>query len=203
MIDNIMETMIVKIMVRGKSYDFPARVKISAYCPKCGARRGSLYGGKAYDGSVACFVDCWDNPCGHTDLYNDVYKEAMLNGLNQDLLTYQNIINMKNVEFKQITVDFFDQNFMFDKCRIDFYIYKNVCVLNSNYTLYKTGITLPPSKTIEDYFIWKTDELLEMLCDFKSPYKFNSKKEEKQWNAEYRAILKGCLDAAKVELKKQ
>ena len=51
------------------------------------------------------------------------------------------------------TVDFFDQNFMFDKCRIDFYIYQNVCVLNSNYTLYKTGITLMPSKTIKDYFL--------------------------------------------------
>lgn len=110
---------------------------------------------------------------------------------------------MNKIEFEQINVEFFDQNFMCDKCRIDFYIYQNVCVLDSNYTLHKTGITLMPSKTIKDYFIWKTDELLDMLCDFKSPYKFSSKKEEKQWYAKYRAILKGCLDAAKNELKQQ
>lgn len=40
-------------------------------------------------------------------------------------------------------------------------------------------------------------------CNFKNPHKFDSKKEEKKWYAEYRAILKGCLDAAKVELKQQ
>jgi hypothetical protein len=109
---------------------------------------------------------------------------------------------MNKIEFEQINVEFYD-NFMWDSCKMNIYLYQNMCIINSNYTLYISGITLPPSKTIKDYLIWKQDELLDMLCNFKNPHKFDSKKEEKKWYAEYRAILKGCLDAAKNKLKQQ
>ena len=80
-------------MYRGCQYDHLAAVEISDKCPICGQKRGSLYNGKAYDGSIPYYVDQWDNPCGHNDLYNSVFHEAMTNGYNLDLCWDFNNLN--------------------------------------------------------------------------------------------------------------
>lgn len=53
-------------------------VTISATCPKCGGPRGETYKGFSYDGSLRLVVDCWKNPCGHVDYYEDVRKEVCI-----------------------------------------------------------------------------------------------------------------------------
>jgi hypothetical protein len=51
-------------------------VTISAYCPKCGARRGEPQGLNTSDDGAFYWVEMWTNPCGHADLYAAVVKEA-------------------------------------------------------------------------------------------------------------------------------
>ena len=53
-------------------------VTISDYCPKCGKKRGinTIHPGFSYDGSRRLGVDCWENPCGHIDKYNEVREEV-------------------------------------------------------------------------------------------------------------------------------
>ena len=53
-------------------------VTISDYCPKCGKKRGidTIHKGFSYDGSLRLVVDCWDNPCGHVDMYSEVREEV-------------------------------------------------------------------------------------------------------------------------------
>ena len=57
---------------------FSMTVTISDYCPKCGKKRGvdTIHKGFSYDGSRRLVVDCWTNPCGHTDYYKDVREEV-------------------------------------------------------------------------------------------------------------------------------
>jgi hypothetical protein len=52
------------------------RVVISAYCPRCGARRAEPRNLNQCDDGAHYSVDVWDNQCGHTDMYEDVVKEA-------------------------------------------------------------------------------------------------------------------------------
>lgn len=54
---------------------FSMYISIRDYCPKCASERGVPYEGLSYDGSRRLNVSCWKNPCGHTDMYNDVRKE--------------------------------------------------------------------------------------------------------------------------------
>lgn len=74
--------MIVTIMYRS-TYDggdgwtvHPITVEIADNCPRCGLKRGvpswirQCEDGDWYD------VNVWKNPCGHVDMYRDVYKEA-------------------------------------------------------------------------------------------------------------------------------
>ena len=53
-------------------------VTISDYCPKCGKKRGinTIHKGFSYDGSRRLVVDCWENPCGHVDKYDEVREEV-------------------------------------------------------------------------------------------------------------------------------
>ena len=53
------------------------KIRISAFCPKCGAPRGKVFSHnmRSYDGSRYVFCDGWKNPCGHVDYYRDVAKE--------------------------------------------------------------------------------------------------------------------------------
>jgi hypothetical protein len=51
-------------------------VEISAFCPKDGQRRGEPRGLNQADDGAYYWVQVWDNPCGHTDMYEDVIKEA-------------------------------------------------------------------------------------------------------------------------------
>lgn len=45
-------------------------------CPTCGGPRGEVYKGRSYDGSRSMTVDCWENPCGHLDIYAACRAEA-------------------------------------------------------------------------------------------------------------------------------
>jgi len=51
-------------------------VTISAYCSKCGERRGEPQGNNSCDDGAFYWVQVWENPCGHLDLYTDVIAEA-------------------------------------------------------------------------------------------------------------------------------
>ena len=53
------------------------RIRISAFCSKCGAPRGKVFSHdmRSYDGSRYVMCDGWKNPCGHVDYYSDVAKE--------------------------------------------------------------------------------------------------------------------------------
>ena len=57
---------------------FSMTVTISDYCPKCGKKRDidTIHKGFSYDGSRRLVVDCWTNPCGHIDYYEDVREEV-------------------------------------------------------------------------------------------------------------------------------
>lgn len=55
---------------------FSMDVTIKDYCLTCGGPRGETYSGLSYDGSRRLHVTQWNNPCGHTDKYSDVRKEA-------------------------------------------------------------------------------------------------------------------------------
>ena len=51
-------------------------ITISAFCPIDGERRGVPAKQRYHDDGVDYWVDNWQNPCGHTDLYADVINEA-------------------------------------------------------------------------------------------------------------------------------
>ena len=52
------------------------KVTISAFCPLDGQRRGEPRGLNQCDDGAHYWVQVWDNPCGHTDMYAAVVKEA-------------------------------------------------------------------------------------------------------------------------------
>lgn len=53
-------------------------VTILAECPRCGGKRGEPYNHNFHDDGEWLSCDRWTNPCGHTDMYTDVLKEAGL-----------------------------------------------------------------------------------------------------------------------------
>lgn len=58
------------------------KIKLRWVCPICGRPRGAIKNVRSYDGSMCLQCDGWTNPCGHTDKYDNVRKEAKTNGLN-------------------------------------------------------------------------------------------------------------------------
>jgi hypothetical protein len=52
------------------------RITISAFCPKCGQRRGEPVLRPYYEDGESYDVHNWTNPCGHLDLYAEVIEEA-------------------------------------------------------------------------------------------------------------------------------
>lgn len=52
------------------------KVVISAFCPVDGERRGEPRGLNQCDDGAHYWVQVWANPCGHTDMYDAVIKEA-------------------------------------------------------------------------------------------------------------------------------
>jgi hypothetical protein len=52
------------------------KIVISAFCPKCGERRGEPEGANQCDDGAYFWVQVWTNPCGHLDRYEDVLAEA-------------------------------------------------------------------------------------------------------------------------------
>lgn len=51
-------------------------ITIPAFCPDCGGRRGSPRGVNQCDDGEWYWVQIWENPCGHVDLYSRVIQEA-------------------------------------------------------------------------------------------------------------------------------
>lgn len=78
-----MSTMTVRIRDRaaespwgsGPTSPIVRTVTISDMCP-CGGPRGEARNLNQYDDGVHYSVDVWTNPCGHTDMYADVVREA-------------------------------------------------------------------------------------------------------------------------------
>lgn len=55
-------------------------ITISAYCPRCGERRGEPFGINSCEDGAFYWVQGWRNPCGHLDAYPSVLKEAAARG---------------------------------------------------------------------------------------------------------------------------
>ncbi len=55
---------------------YPMTVEISDKCLKCGGLRGKPYPYRFCEDGQWFTVDRWDNPCGHIDLYPEMYLES-------------------------------------------------------------------------------------------------------------------------------
>ena len=69
---------IVRRVVSHVGYDQLSTPLITApwVCLQCGAQRGEMYAGRAYNGSYRYGVDGWHNPCGHVEKYDAVLAAA-------------------------------------------------------------------------------------------------------------------------------
>ncbi|TYB71216.1 hypothetical protein FXF51_01910 [Nonomuraea sp. PA05] len=80
------ETGQIRVKVRDYSAEAPwgvgltnpvvRAIVISAYCVVCGCPRGMPRRIHQCDDGVHYWPDVWNNPCGHTDMYEAVIKEA-------------------------------------------------------------------------------------------------------------------------------
>ena len=55
---------------------FPVTVEIADTCPVCGGKRGEPRGYNFCEDEQWFWVNRWDNPCGHMDMYRDVLIES-------------------------------------------------------------------------------------------------------------------------------
>lgn len=55
---------------------YPMRIEISDNCPICGCKRGEPKWHNQCEDGEWFQVQTWNNPCGHTDYYGDVYRES-------------------------------------------------------------------------------------------------------------------------------
>lgn len=60
----------------GLTSPYTRKITISAFCPRCGERRGEPRGRNSCDDGAYYWVEEWGNPCGHIDRYDAVAKEA-------------------------------------------------------------------------------------------------------------------------------
>lgn len=79
---------LISVTVRDRSREAPwgsgptrpviRTIQISAFCPRCGARRGEPRSLHTYDDGEHYWVDTWtcSNACGHVDHYTNVVVEA-------------------------------------------------------------------------------------------------------------------------------
>lgn len=51
-------------------------VKIKPVCPECGGPRGTPKDYCFFEDGETHACNTWNNPCGHVDSYENVYKEA-------------------------------------------------------------------------------------------------------------------------------
>lgn len=78
----VQETMTVTVMYRNNWFGgdgwtyYPKTITISAFCPKCGQRRGKPYQINQHEDGEWFSLDRWDNPCGHLDTYREALLEA-------------------------------------------------------------------------------------------------------------------------------
>ncbi len=81
-----MSTETMTVTVRDRSAESPwgvgltrpctRKIEISPFCPTCGERRGEPEGLNQCDDGAFYWVQVWQNPCGHQDMYADVITEA-------------------------------------------------------------------------------------------------------------------------------
>ena len=55
---------------------YPVEIEILNNCPKCAGPRGEVVSSEHREFGQTYFLDNWENPCGHIDTYEEVYKEA-------------------------------------------------------------------------------------------------------------------------------
>lgn len=55
----------------------PKTVVIGDNCPVCGEPRGKPEFHSYWQDGESVVVSTWNNPCGHVDLYRDVWKEHL------------------------------------------------------------------------------------------------------------------------------
>jgi len=55
---------------------YPVTVTISAFCPVCRQPRGEPHPYHFCEDGEWFTVDCWENPCGHADLYKNCLIES-------------------------------------------------------------------------------------------------------------------------------
>lgn len=51
-------------------------VTVGTSCPRCGGPRGKVRGLNSCSDGEYYHVHVWNNPCGHTDMYDDVVAEG-------------------------------------------------------------------------------------------------------------------------------
>ncbi|WP_019548518.1 hypothetical protein [Streptomyces sulphureus] len=72
-------TMTYRVCDRGSGRDYVGvrvvTVKVAAECPRCGGPRGTAVPYRFHEDGDWYVVDKWDNPCGHTDVYDAVLAE--------------------------------------------------------------------------------------------------------------------------------
>ena len=57
-------------------YPLVRTIVLDWVCPQCGGPRGKLSSRHQYESGTSFYINIWQNPCGHLDLYADVIKEA-------------------------------------------------------------------------------------------------------------------------------
>jgi len=73
----------VTIMYRNNWFEgdgwtyYPVTVEISAFCPVCGEKRGKPVVNRYCEDGEYYVLDNWENPCGHFDGYQYVYRESL------------------------------------------------------------------------------------------------------------------------------
>lgn len=60
----------------GLSGPVTRKATISAFCPKCGGRRGEPKGLNYCDDGARYWAQTWKNPCGHVDSHMSVIEES-------------------------------------------------------------------------------------------------------------------------------
>jgi len=54
----------------------PVEIEILNNCPQCGGPRGHVVASEHQEFGQRYILDNWENPCGHIDTYEDVYRES-------------------------------------------------------------------------------------------------------------------------------
>lgn len=83
--DDLLTVTVVDRKAMNEKYGSPSfrgvelrTVEILPVCPICGELRGDIGSGRFHEWGEFYEVSVWTNPCGHTDSYSDVLREARM-----------------------------------------------------------------------------------------------------------------------------